>query len=131
MYSLDFTKGAQPLYFQIKQIFKEKMESGQYKIGEVLPSERELQKIFKVSRITVRQALNELVSEGYLSRKRGKGTFVIPHKIEEELSVIKSFPKKCLNVFTPITFPLKLIKCLQVKRWQMLLRLRKGIQSLI
>lgn len=88
---LDFDKGAQPLYHQIKQILKDKIENGEYKAGEIIPSESELQTIFNVSRITVRQAINELVNEGYLSRKRGKGTIVIPHRIEENLSHIRSF----------------------------------------
>lgn len=88
---LDFDKGAQPLYSQIKQILKDKIENGEYKLGEIIPSEAELQQIFNVSRITVRQAINELVNEGYLSRKRGKGTIVIPQRIEENLSHIRSF----------------------------------------
>ena len=91
MQKLDFEKGAQPLYYQIKQILKDKIENGEYRSEETIPSESELQEIFNVSRITVRQAINELVNEGYLSRKRGKGTIVVPHRIEEILSHIKSF----------------------------------------
>lgn len=94
---LDYSKGAQPLYFQIKQILKEKIETGEYKPGDIIPSERELQEQFKVSRITIRQAINELVGEGYLSRKRGKGTIVIPHRIEETLSKIRSFTDEMIS----------------------------------
>lgn len=94
---LDFEKGAQPLYFQIKQILKDKIENGEYKPGEIIPSEGELQEAFNVSRITVRQAINELVVEGYLSRKRGKGTIVIPHRIEEALSSIRSFTDEMIS----------------------------------
>lgn len=87
---LDNSKEAPPLYVQLKEILKEKIESGEYAPGDVIPSEAELQKYYQVSRITVRQALKELVLEGYLSRQRGKGTIVLK-RIEENLFFIKSF----------------------------------------
>jgi len=127
MESLNFNKGAHPLYFQIKQILKEKIESGQYNIGEVLPSENELQEIFNVSRITVRQALNELVLEGYLSRKRGKGTIVIPHKFEEKLSVIKSFTEEMSERgFKPVTFFAEIKKVNASKKVANVLSIKEG-----
>lgn len=92
---LDFQKGAIPLYLQIKKILKTKIESGKYAYGEVIPSELQLQYDFDVSRITVRQAIVDLEREGYLERKRGKGTTVIYQpKIEEELLGIVSFTEE-------------------------------------
>ncbi len=88
---LDFSKGALPLYSQIKNILLEKIDNEEYVPGDIIPSEAELQKKFNVSRITVRQAINELVVEGYLSRQRGIGTVVISNKIEEKLSKVMSF----------------------------------------
>lgn len=88
---LDFNKGAPALYSQIKELLKEKIESGEYMPGDVLPSELEIQSALGVSRITVRQAINELANEGYVCRTRGKGTIVLTNKIEEQLNRIMSF----------------------------------------
>ncbi|OCL27727.1 transcriptional regulator [Orenia metallireducens] len=71
-----------PLYYQLENIIREKVEKGDYAVEEQIPSERELSDIFKLSRMTVRRALNELVEEGILYRKRGQGTFVARKKIE-------------------------------------------------
>ncbi len=70
-----------PLYYQLKEIIKEKIESGELKPGDVLPSERELSQVHQISRPTIRQALKELVNEGLLHREKGKGTFVSEPKI--------------------------------------------------
>lgn len=92
--TLDFSKGASPLYYQIKELLKDRIENEEYLPGDILPSELELQGKFNVSRITVRQAINELASEGYVSRTRGKGTVVITNKIEEPLNRIMSFAEE-------------------------------------
>ena len=72
-----------PVYFQLKNIILKKIESGEYRIGSPIPSERDLCEAFSISRMTVRQALNQLVNEGVLYREKGKGTFVSKPKIEE------------------------------------------------
>lgn len=74
---LDTSKEAAPLYIQIKQDLKQKIEDGVWKPGEKIPNEMELCKVYNVSRITVREAINELVWEEYLVRKRAKGTYVL------------------------------------------------------
>lgn len=71
-----------PLYYQLKQIIINDIQQGKLLIGEALPPELDLCDIFEVSRVTVRQAVMELVSEGYLYRRKGKGTFVSKPKIE-------------------------------------------------
>lgn len=78
--SLNTNKDAAPLYVQIKEDLKEKIESGHWVPGDKIPSELELCEQYQVSRITVREAINELVWEGYLIRKRAKGTFVLDYK---------------------------------------------------
>ncbi|TYR78825.1 GntR family transcriptional regulator [Priestia megaterium] len=89
---LDHSKGAAPLYYQLKEIIQDKIVSGEFEVGSIIPSELELQKQYSLSRITVRQALNELVQEGYLNRQRGKGTIVLGEKLmNEQLVTIKSF----------------------------------------
>lgn len=65
-----------PLYCQLKKILLSKLQSGALQPGDAVPPETTLCEQYGVSRYTVRQALDELVREGLLERKRGKGTFV-------------------------------------------------------
>lgn len=65
-----------PMYYQIKNIILSQISEGIYHPGDMIPSERILGEQYKISRMTVRQALNELVQEGKLYRERGRGTFV-------------------------------------------------------
>jgi GntR family transcriptional regulator len=65
-----------PLYQQIKDLLLDRIEHGELAVGDVIPSEPQLQAAFEVSRLTVRQALYELRVEGYVIREKGRGTFV-------------------------------------------------------
>jgi len=65
-----------PLYFQLEQILRSKILMGEFVVGDQIPTEYELCKTYQVSSITARQAILNLVSEGLLVRKQGKGTFV-------------------------------------------------------
>ncbi|OQP05985.1 phosphonate metabolism transcriptional regulator PhnF [Geobacillus sp. 46C-IIa] len=80
-----------PIYYQLEQYMKEKIEKGEWQPGEMIPSERELAETYHISRMTVRQAVNNLVNDGYLIRRRGKGTFVAAKKIEQPLKGLTSF----------------------------------------
>jgi GntR family transcriptional regulator len=80
-----------PLYHQLKEIFEERLASGEWAPGELIPNELDLCQQFGVSRGPVRQALDRLVQEGKLARKQGKGTRVLPPKIETELGGFYSF----------------------------------------
>ena len=71
-----------PLYSQIKQQILQRISEGALKLGDPLPSETEICTELNISRPTVRQAMGDLVAEGYLSRMKGKGTFVSQPKIE-------------------------------------------------
>lgn len=73
-----------PVYFQLKNIISKMIADGKYAEGSVIPSERELGEILGISRMTVRQALNNLVNEGILYREKGRGTFVAKTKIEQK-----------------------------------------------
>lgn len=68
-----------PLYRQIKSLIVQALESGEWRPGEVIPSEQELAARFGVSQGTVRKAVDELAAENVLVRKQGKGTFVVSH----------------------------------------------------
>jgi GntR family transcriptional regulator, frlABCD operon transcriptional regulator len=69
-------ESSRPLYEQLKQMIVSDIVSGKYKHGERLPSELALAERYGISRITVRRALSELASDGYLSSQQGRGTFV-------------------------------------------------------
>jgi GntR family transcriptional regulator len=80
-----------PLYRQLRDTLRHWIESGTYKPGDTLPPEPDLETQFDVSRITVRQAIVELVQEGLLVRERGRGTFVREPKITQNLNQITSW----------------------------------------
>jgi GntR family transcriptional regulator len=82
-----------PLYYQLKEILLENIESGNWKPEYMIPSEIQLQQEYNISRNTVKKALDELVQEGMLNRIQGKGTFVSAPKIEQSLSSFYSFSK--------------------------------------
>lgn len=69
-----------PLYYQIKQILKKCITNGEFQAGEKLPSENELAAKFEVNRLTIRQAISQLIQEGFLTTKRGSGTFLTKDK---------------------------------------------------
>lgn len=71
-----------PLYAQIHGEIRRQIETDQLKAGAAVPSERELAEVCKVSRMTARQALNALKSEGYVYQERGIGTFVSKRKLD-------------------------------------------------
>jgi GntR family transcriptional regulator len=71
-----------PLYQQIKALLTQSLQSGEWKPGELMPSEVELAARFKVSQGTVRKAIDELASENLVMRRQGKGTFVATHHEE-------------------------------------------------
>ncbi|MEV1246869.1 GntR family transcriptional regulator [Nonomuraea sp. NPDC049750] len=76
-----------PKYFQLREILLDLIDSDELSIGAAIPSERELCQRFGLSRMTVRQAVDHLVSEGRLHRVPGKGTFVARPKIELALQL--------------------------------------------
>ena len=73
-----------PVYYQLKNDFMKKIANGVWKVGNCISSERELCEIYGVSRMTVRQAIGELVQDGILVRKKGKGTFVCEQKVNQK-----------------------------------------------
>lgn len=80
-----------PLYITIMEVIKEKIINGEYKLGDYIPTETELEKEFEVSKITVRKAIELLEGEGYVAKKSGKGTTVISNNIINKLSKAESF----------------------------------------
>ena len=91
-----------PLYYQIKELIREKINIGDWKSGDKIPNELDLAKNFTVSRATIRQAILELVNEGILSRKKGVGTFVSKPKFEGNF-ISFSYPEELGTKHTPIS----------------------------
>ena len=92
-----------PLYYQLKEILLESIKHAEK--GASFPTELELCEQFDVSRPTVRQAIIELVTEGYLRRIKGRGTFIAEPKIQQDfLIALKSFSEEMLEKgLTPTT----------------------------
>lgn len=78
-FSTAATPAFSPLYQQIKGLILNSLRVGEWKPGEVIPSEMELATRFRVSQGTVRKAIDELAAENLLVRRQGKGTFVATH----------------------------------------------------
>jgi GntR family transcriptional regulator len=80
-----------PLYNQLKESIVSDISAGRYGPHQRLPSERDLSNHYKVSRMTVRQALLELVRDGMIYTRAGKGTFVAGPKIDQRLRALSGF----------------------------------------
>lgn len=71
-----------PIYLQLREIIRNKIEDGEYMPGTAIPSENKLAETFGINRITIRNAVDALVHEGLLRRVQGKGVFVVGNKSE-------------------------------------------------
>lgn len=80
-----------PKYVTIADDIESKILSGYYEVGKPIPSEVDLQKEYKVSRHTVREAVSLLVNDNLIVKKRGAGTFVSDHFLNKKL--VDSNPK--------------------------------------
>jgi GntR family transcriptional regulator len=88
---LDATASALPLFAQIKSSLRQDILDKRLRAGQKLPSEAQMQLSFGVSRITVRQALNELQSEGLIETVNGKGSFVTRPADAPRLGMLAGF----------------------------------------
>ncbi|MDX1995227.1 MAG: GntR family transcriptional regulator [bacterium] len=80
-----------PLYVQIQDYIRLNIQSGNFPLNSRLPSERQLAEQFGVNRLTVAKALGELVHEGLIESRVGKGTYVKSIRIDQELRTLTSF----------------------------------------
>lgn len=86
----DNLKGV-PLYVQIRERIREKIRKNELTIGSFLPAETELAEMFNVSRMTVRSAIDDLVTEGLLIRKQGTGTLIASKRAVRDYSRLTGF----------------------------------------
>jgi GntR family transcriptional regulator len=83
-----------PLYQQIKDAIRLQIEAGDWRPGQQIPSEPELSEGLGVARGTVRNAITELVHEGWLERRQGDGTYVTRRSLEQRLMGFYSFARE-------------------------------------
>jgi GntR family transcriptional regulator len=86
-----------PIYYQLKQGIVNLIESGALQPKDPIPSENALSQVYDISPMTVRQAMAELVNEGYVHRKRGLGTFVSVRRMQRQIEQLTSFSEDMLS----------------------------------
>jgi GntR family transcriptional regulator len=77
-------------YMRVYNVLKKQILEGGYSIGSLLPIESELEKMFGVSRTTVRKAVEILCREGFLETRQGRGTVVLDYRTSQNLNVVTS-----------------------------------------
>jgi GntR family transcriptional regulator len=82
-----------PLYMQIARKLIDDVRTGRYQVDQALPSERTLSEQLNVSRVTARKAIDQLVEQGLVVRRRGSGNYIAP-RIEQPLSNLSSFSEQ-------------------------------------
>ncbi|MFT8459778.1 MAG: GntR family transcriptional regulator [Liquorilactobacillus ghanensis] len=119
------------LYSQVIEKLREKILTGEYKVNSKLPSEVELMKIFDVSRVTLRKAIEGLVNDGIVEKVQGIGTFVRkPQKVRRIVlsSAVESFSEIAIKEgFEPTT---KIIKIKEIRTNEKLESLIKSKRAL-
>ncbi len=96
--SLSISRGSPvPLHHQLRHMLQDQIERGTLRPGQQIPHERQYAEHLGISLAPVRQALLELVRQGYLLRVRGKGTFVRDDKVIEKINLLGSFTDSLRN----------------------------------
>lgn len=88
---------AVPKYHQLARILRKKIEEGEWEPNSAIPSERQLEEQYRISRPTVRQAVELLIRQGFLYREHGRGTFVMPQKLQKGLLELTSFSEDLIK----------------------------------
>jgi GntR family transcriptional regulator len=132
-----------PLYMQIKALILKGLEAGEWKPGDMIPSEIELAKRYQVSQGTVRKALDALTAEKHFMRRQGRGTFVSTHaEPQTQFRFIKLVPDTVLSgatckppeanttqrqilFFKPLQAPKRIAAQLQIKTLMQVFQIRR------
>ena len=80
-----------PLYLQLRELIRGKIEGGEYPPGTAIPSVGTLAETYGIHRLSVRSAISALIGEGLLKSVQGKGIFVVGDKLERDLETVGGF----------------------------------------
>ncbi|HWQ79744.1 MAG TPA: GntR family transcriptional regulator [Anaerovoracaceae bacterium] len=86
-----------PMYLQLREVIRTKIEEGEFLPGEAIPSENALAQQYGLNRMTVRNAISTLVNEGLLIRVHGKGVYVIGNKLEQKIQTQGGFTEATIE----------------------------------
>jgi DNA-binding GntR family transcriptional regulator len=86
-----------PLYQQLSEGLRQLVRLQEWPVDSAIPSERELMRLTGLSRMTVRQAIDALSREGLLRRVHGRGTFIVPERVDQDLAGVYSFSQRMLS----------------------------------
>jgi GntR family transcriptional regulator len=124
-----------PIYRQIEDAFREQITSGVLRPYDLLPSENELSKTLEVSPMTVRQAMGQLVKDGFAYRERGRGTFVASPRLDHQLTRMVGFsedmqarglkPGSSILQFKQVAAPADAAELLQVPAGELVLYIKR------
>ncbi|MFC5466384.1 GntR family transcriptional regulator [Lederbergia graminis] len=97
-------------YKMIENDIFNKINNGDFVTGQLIPTEQELAAEYNVSRVTVRQATNNLVAKGYLVRNQGSGTFVAKQSVVGRATKVKSFSEEMTELGKEVTTDILVFK---------------------
>ncbi|WP_137598052.1 GntR family transcriptional regulator [Paucilactobacillus kaifaensis] len=127
-----------PLYRQVKTELLNDIQTNVYKVGEPIPTEKQLELNYNTSRITIRKAVDQLVDEKVLIKKQGKGTFVRTRKIQRNLLDLISYttymedsgkkPEAAIQTLTTQNAELDLANKLQVVEGSPIIKLARVME---
>lgn len=86
-----------PLYLQLRELIRSKIENGEYRPGTAIPSVGALAETYGIHRLSVRSAISALIGEGLLKSVQGKGIFVVGEKLEQDLNTVGGFRRNVLG----------------------------------
>lgn len=86
-----------PLYLQLRELIRGKVENGEYLPGTAIPSVGALAETYGIHRLSVRSAISALIGEGLLKSVQGKGIFVVGGKLEQDLDTVGGFKQNMLG----------------------------------
>lgn len=85
-----------PLYHQFRLLLQQQIEGGAWRPDQRLPTEDDFALRYRISKVTVREALKQLSEEGYLRREQGRGTFVSQSRVEQGPRILTSFSQEMM-----------------------------------
>lgn len=126
---------AVPKYFQLASILRQQIDNGEWQPRSAIPSERQLEVMYNVSRTTIREAIDYLTRQGYLYREHGRGTFVSPPKLQKGLMELTSFsedlvkrgirPGQIIRDISTVVPPASILQRMELQPGTPLLRLER------